>query len=421
MITIIMGNLKKILFVVSLFWASVSGYSQSMNMYNHGILQVNPNGFMAVLSDFYNIETGTYENNGEVLFAGHFDNEGITSYDPQYQGYTRFEGALVQNISGSFPADFYDVLFKNSSTQPAFLLSGNIAINGNADFMKGIVKNDSGIIIFEQGATHSNTDNTSHVDGLVHKNGVEYFRYPVGNGGYYRFSEISANGNPNAVFSGKYRFENSNPLYPHTNKEETIQFINNTEYWELYKEGVSEDVLLTLSWNEITTAQEIINPADNIHIVRWSNAQNQWVSEGGVVDQISKTVTTIAQVGGYGVFTLAKTDSDIDDPELIDDVIIYNGVSPNDDGAHDYFIIENIQKYPDNRVMIFNRWGVKVFETKNYDTKGNVFKGYSEARATIGKGFLPTGTYYYVVEYSIHTREDSKRIKKAGHLYLKTD
>lgn len=415
-----MGNLKKILFLL-LLCISVSGYSQSMDMYNHGVLQVNPNGFMAVLSNFNNTETGEYENNGEVVFARHFNNEGIATYNSEYQGYTRFEGTSAQNISGGFPADFYDVLFQNNSPQPAFLLSGNIAIGGNADFMTGVVQNNTGIIIFEQGATHTNTDNSSHVDGFVNKHGAEYFRYPVGNGGYYRFSEISVNGNPNAVFSGKYRLENSGVLYPHTSKEEIIDFIDNTEYWELYKEGVSDDVLLTLSWNEATTPQQITN-AENIHIVRWSNAQNQWISEGGIVDTDAKTVTTIAQVGGYGVFTLALTDSDVDAPEEIDDVIIYNGISPNDDGTHDYFIIENIQKYPDNKVMVFNRWGVKVFETTDYDSNGNVFKGYSEARATIGSGFLPTGTYFYVVEFTFTaTNGTSRRIKKAGHLYLKTD
>src|SRR5690554_6463150 len=415
-----MGIPKKIFYFLCPLCLGISGYSQSMDVYNHGILQVEPNGFMAVLSNFNNTQTGEYENNGEVLFRGDFNNEGITTYNPDLQGYTRFEGTSAQNISGGFPADFYDVLFRNTSTQPAFLLSADIAISGNADFMARVVQNNNGTFIFEQGATHTNTDNSSHVDGLIYKNGAEYFRYPIGNAGYYRFSEISANGSPNAVFAGKYRFENSDGLYPHIYKEEIIDFIDNTEYWELYKEGVSEDVLLTLSWNEATTPQEITNEA-NLHIVRWDPVQNIWLSEGGIVDTDTKTVTTITQVGGYGVFTLARIDSDVDDPEEIDDVIIYNGVSPNDDGAHDYFIIENIQKYPDNRVMVFNRWGVKVFETADYDTNGNVFKGYSEARATIGKGFLPTGTYYYVVEYTIGTGGTSKRIKKAGHLYLKTD
>lgn len=412
-----MRSLKKTIVVGSLLLANVFGYSQSLDMHNHGVLQVEPNGLLSVKSNFYNSETGEYENNGEVIFAGDFNNDGITTFNPNHQGYTRFQGLSPQQITGSFPADFYDVLFQNNTTQPAFLLSADIAISGNADFMAGIVYN-TGNILFLSGATHTNTDHNSHIDGLVQKAGAEMFRYPIGNGGFYRFSEISANGNLNALFSSQYHFENSDPLYPHSQKEETIQFIDNTEYWELYKEDDSEDVLLTLSWDEATTPSQITN-SNTIHIIRWDTNENRWISEGGVIDYETKTVTTIAQVGGYGVFTLAASDEDLPDD---DDLIIYNGVSPNDDGDNDYFEIENIQKYPENRVVIFNRWGIKVFETTNYDSRDNVFKGYSDARATLGSGLLPTGTYFYILEYIKTTTDgNSKKIKRSGHLYLKTD
>src|SRR5690606_18590547 len=163
--------------------------------------------------------------------------------------------------------------------------------------MAGIVYN-TGKIPFLPGATHTNTDHNSHIDGLVQKAGAEAFRYPIGNGGFYRFSEISANGAENALFSSIYHFENSDALFPHSQKEEIIRFIDNTEYWELHKEEDSEDVLLTLSWDEATTPTQITT-ASHIHIVRWDTASNRWTSEGGVVDHDTKTVTTIAQVGGY--------------------------------------------------------------------------------------------------------------------------
>jgi len=409
-----MRSLKKII-VIGLFLATFSGYSQSLDMYNHGVLQVEPNGLLSVRSDFYNSETGEFENNGEVIFTGDFTNHGITTYNPEHQGYTRFQGNSPQHITGSFPADFYDVLFQNNTSQPAFLLSGDIAIGGNADFMAGIVYN-TGKILFLPGATHTNTDHNSHIDGRVQKTGAEAFRYPIGNGGFYRFSEISASGQPNALFSSKYHFENSDPLYPHEQREGIIRFIDNSEYWELHKDEESEDVLLTLSWDEATTPSQITS-ATHIHIVRWDEATNRWISEGGVVDYETKTVTTIAPLGKYGIFTLASSDEDL----LEDDLIIYNGVSPNDDGDNDYFEIKNIQKYPENRVVIFNRWGIKVFETTNYDSRDNVFRGYSDARATLGSGLLPTGTYFYVLEYTKTVNGSSKKIKRSGHLYLKTD
>lgn len=388
---------------------------------NTGVLYVAPNTLVTVMSDFDNTETGEYENNGEVLLRGHFNNDGITTFNPSMQGYTRFEGFNSQNIMGSIPADFYDVLFQNNSSQPAFRLYGNIGISGNADFIEGIIQNDNygGIIVFEQGATHTNADNNSHVDGLVQKNGQEEFQYPIGDNGYYRFAAISAPDNPNAVFTGKYFYENSDLLYPHQNRTGIIELINNREYWTITKDGSSEDILVTLSWDELTTPQNVlIEPYDRIHVVRWDNTQQLWVSEGGIVDVESKTVTAWLPVSGYGVFTLGRINSDMS-PR---DVVVYNVLTPNGDGFNDYFYIDDVNLYPENKVIIYNRWGRKLYETTNYDNQGNVFKGYSGADLTIGGDLLPTGTYFYTFEYIYNGDGQAPRKKrKIGFLHLQSD
>lgn len=75
------------------------------------------------------------------------------------------------------------------------------------------------------------------------------------------------------------------------------------------------------------------------------------------------------------------------------DVIPTKGFSPNGDQNHDFFIINNIEQYPNNRVQLFNRWGQKVFEAKNYR---NTWEGIS---TEVGSGkLLPAGPYYYVIE-----------------------
>ena len=41
---------------------------------------------------------------------------------------------------------------------------------------------------------------------------------------------------------------------------------------------------------------------------------------------------------------------------------IPNGFSPNSDGFNDAFVIEGLDQYPDNAIIIiFNRWGDEVF------------------------------------------------------------
>src|SRR5690606_10996796 len=48
------------------------------------------------------------------------------------------------------------------------------------------------------------------------------------------------------------------------------------------------------------------------------------------------------------------------------EIIIYNVFSPNGDGINDIWVLPNIESYLNNEVVIFNRWGQKVFEASPY-------------------------------------------------------
>lgn len=78
---------------------------------------------------------------------------------------------------------------------------------------------------------------------------------------------------------------------------------------------------------------------------------------------------------------------------------IPQGISPDGDGANDTWVIPGIEKYPDNHVVVFNRWGNVVYEVKGYDNGSKVFAGISNNNIEWG-GKMPEGTYYYVIELS---------------------
>ena len=100
-------------------------------------------------------------------------------------------------------------------------------------------------------------------------------------------------------------------------------------------------------------------------------------------------------------------------------VIVYNALSPNNDGSNDIFLLDGIDCYPNNRVEIFNRWGVSVFETRGYNNVDKVFRGYSDGRATVSRDSqLPTGTYFYVLSYEYQNGNTSRTIEKSGYLYI---
>lgn len=99
-----------------------------------------------------------------------------------------------------------------------------------------------------------------------------------------------------------------------------------------------------------------------------------------------------------------------------DEIEVFNVITPNGDGIHDVLAINGLEKYPDNSVRIYNRWGVLVYGTQAYDTQGNVFKGTSEGRVTVdNKRNLPVGTYFYILEYKNNLGE-TKTL--SGYLYI---
>jgi gliding motility-associated-like protein len=76
---------------------------------------------------------------------------------------------------------------------------------------------------------------------------------------------------------------------------------------------------------------------------------------------------------------------------------IFNIVTPNGDGAHDFLKLSNIEAYPSSNVSIFNRWGDKVYSISQYNNSesGKRFEGVSNEGE---QRTLNEGTYYYVIE-----------------------
>jgi gliding motility-associated-like protein len=72
---------------------------------------------------------------------------------------------------------------------------------------------------------------------------------------------------------------------------------------------------------------------------------------------------------------------------------VFNGFTPNGDGINDNWVIENIENFPNNKVTIFNRWGNKVWDTKDYNNTSNFWNGQTQTGAV-----LTSGTYFYVIE-----------------------
>ncbi|MEP2237349.1 MAG: gliding motility-associated C-terminal domain-containing protein, partial [Maribacter sp.] len=79
------------------------------------------------------------------------------------------------------------------------------------------------------------------------------------------------------------------------------------------------------------------------------------------------------------------------------------------------FEIINIERFPENSVKIYNRYGVLVWEIEGYENETRAFKGMSEGRITINQNEkLPAGTYYYDIYYTANGVEKIL----TGYLYV---
>lgn len=65
------------------------------------------------------------------------------------------------------------------------------------------------------------------------------------------------------------------------------------------------------------------------------------------------------------------------------------GFSPNDDGKNDYFVVHGIEAFPNNKIVIVNRWGNEVYSRSGYH---NEWHGQNNAGEQ-----LPEGTYFVIL------------------------
>jgi gliding motility-associated-like protein len=81
--------------------------------------------------------------------------------------------------------------------------------------------------------------------------------------------------------------------------------------------------------------------------------------------------------------------------EVLVELDIPEGFSPNGDGMNDEFEIQGLNElYPNNSLQIFNRWGAEVLAASPYN---NDWNGKAETGLNAGEQ-LPVGTYWYILD-----------------------
>lgn len=105
----------------------------------------------------------------------------------------------------------------------------------------------------------------------------------------------------------------------------------------------------------------------------------------------------------------ASNNDDSATVDVLNCLIIPEGISPNDDRKNDFLVIPCIEDYPENNLKIFNRYGIQIYEASSYL---NTWDGKANMGFPNTSKLLPIGTYFYVL--------DIKEFKKPiiGYVYL---
>ncbi len=112
-----------------------------------------------------------------------------------------------------------------------------------------------------------------------------------------------------------------------------------------------------------------------------------WLPEG----QTTSSVELSGLAPGTHMFKVIITGCSVSDKDSVYinvepcDLTIPNVITPDGNGLNDYFKIINLDKYNNSKIVIFNRWGKKVYENNNYQSNWD-------------GGKETDGVYYYVLK-----------------------
>ncbi|MDE5420929.1 cadherin domain-containing protein [Ancylomarina sp. DW003] len=163
----------------------------------------------------------------------------------------------------------------------------------------------------------------------------------------------------------------------------SVKILSTVEFGEI----VQSDGQL-LNDNDVLTVDELLNME--------FNARERYVGELTMIYEVSDE-SGLSAIGRVKINVLPI------------DVFIPNAITPNSDNLNDRFKIVGLEKFPDNSLQIFNRWGNIVYKKRSYD---NSWEGYGNVKGQISNHRLPPGTYYYVFKFGV------KKQPLTGYVYM---
>ncbi len=342
----------------------------------------------------YNSGNLRIHNEGQIGFHTDLINDG--PFD-ENSGLAGFYGTDPIAVSGALSPILHDVEILNNG---GVLLNTSLAVSNNANFILGdfiTPRVDPSISLsFLQPAFYSGEGDDSKVEGYASLAEKQNFSFPVGDMTQLRPLILDSNGvNSLALCAYFYEDPNNPSTFEGFNtsiKPRNIFGISTTEFWRLEGSVLSR---VTLGWNARSNLSALTSDVNTITVMGWSKAGQRWVSLGRetLAGDLTEGIVSSGPFIPDDIEVL--TFGSADEPEellTLEDFYL----SPNGDGINDFLFISELEQSPNNRLEIYDRRGLKVFQLDNYR---NEFTGISNVdnmvlNRNIG---LPEGLYFYII------------------------
>tara|TARA_R110002051_G_scaffold311432_2_gene385438 strand:- start:1327 stop:2475 length:1149 start_codon:yes stop_codon:yes gene_type:complete len=362
--------------IISIFIILISFYAHAQTALSHiGTMQIH--------------------NDAKVGFHTSFINN--APFD-QNLGTVGFYGSNKLIIDGTVAPVFYDLeIYADQGVN----LNISADVTNNVNFIYGNITTPKSLqdIYFSlvADAMYNGENNDSKVDGYALITYQQAYTFPVGDKTQLRPLILNSS-NINLTAKCAYFFEDPNtPLsfsetFNTGERARQLAAVSTNEFWRLESSVPST---VTISWNNRSNISTLTDKTENLLVVGWSKANQEWEILGN------------SGVSGNADSGIISSDSFIpDDYEIItigsllvpqDRLTIPNFyLSPNGDGINDALVIEELDLSPNNTLKLYDRNGLLVFQKENYT---NEFIGISNTdNMVINKEQgLPSGVYFYVV------------------------
>ncbi len=352
-------------------WVSGGNYDVS--------LQVTENGCTSILTTLpiivYNLPTATFTLptnvcsalNGDIVYTGN----GTTNSTYLWN----FDGGTIVSGSNSGP---YSINWQNAGNH-------SITLTVTENNCTSVLSQQ--ILVFQSPTADFNSD---RIDGCEPLN-VHFFDQSIPsslvNNWLWNFgnSNTATIKNPNQIYSdGSYsvflQVRTSDGCYDTITKPSYI-----TAYQKPFASFDANPILTSRKDNFITFTNHSVDE------VAWD-----WNYEDNTAhDNIENPTHSYLDPGEYDVVLIVSTTNGCLDTANLkitiieDELVIPNVITPNGDGSNDFFDITYLVNYKSNTLIIYNRWGKKIYDKKNYSPAIDRWDGNS----------CGDGTYFFVLQY----------------------